>query len=407
MRRRSWAVWMAGLLMVAVGLAGCSAPPASTETASSPASSSAPSVTATFKPASPSSAATTLSDPGSACLTRARQLSLSEQVGQLYMTAFQAGTDAADLADHIAATQAGAVVLLGNRTSGLAAVQAETQQLLRVAPAGVPLLTATDQEGGQVQRLTGPGFDTIPSALAQGQLPDAELLGSWQRWGRELRNAGVTWNLAPVADVVPASQVGSNAAVGQLQRGYGSDAQVVARQLAQVIQGLSDARVASSVKHFPGLGQVNENTDYVVAHDRVSTLSAAELAPFQAAIDAGVSSVMVSSAIYDQVDPANPAVFSSAIVTGVLRQQLGFDGVVISDDLGIAAAVASYPVGERGVNFLRAGGDMVIVADAAATEKMVAATLATAQADPGFADELAVKVARVLRLKASFGLFSC
>ena len=299
------------------------------------------------------------------------------------------------------------MILLGNRTSGLAAVQSETQQLQDAAPGGIPLLIATDQEGGLVQKLSGPGFATIPAATEQAQLDNTELRGSWQRWGRELRNAGVNWNLAPVADVVPADQVANNAAIGQLDRGYGSDPEVVGQKVAEVIGGLSDSRVASSAKHFPGLGRVNENTDFAVGHDRVSQLDDADLASFQAAINAGASSVMVSSAIYDQVDPDNPAVFSSTIVTGILRERMGFNGVVTSDDLGAAVAVAGYPVADRGLAFLRAGGDMAVVAGSAAAQQMVAATLAAAQADPQFASEVTEKAARVLDLKTDLGLMSC
>ena len=222
-----------------------------------------------------------------------------------------------------------------------------------------------------------------------------------------MRNAGVNWNLAPVADVVPADQVANNAAIGQLDRGYGSDPEVVGQKVAEVIGGLSDSRVASSAKHFPGLGRVNENTDFAVGHDRVSQLDDADLASFQAAINAGASSVMVSSAIYDQVDPDNPAVFSSTIVTGILRERMGFNGVVTSDDLGAAVAVAGYPVADRGLAFLRAGGDMAVVADSAAAQQMVAATLAAAQADPQFASEVTEKAARVLDLKTDLGLMSC
>lgn len=93
------------------------------------------------------------------------------------------------------------------------------------------------------------------------------------------------------------------------------------------------------------------------------------------------------SAIYDQVDPDNPAVFSSTIVTGILRERMGFGGVVTSDDLGAAVAVAGYPVADRGLAFLRAGGDMAVVADSAAAQQMAAATLAAAQADPQFASK--------------------
>lgn len=345
-------------------------------------------------------------DPQTACLAQASQLSIADQVGQLYMMAIQVGTPVETAMAQLQASRAGAVILLGNHTQGLSEISLYTQHLQTAAP-GIPVLVAVDQEGGQVQRLQGPGFDTIPPASEQGLFSDAELRGSWQRWGRELKNAGVSFDLAPVADVVPADQVGVNQPVGVLQRGFGSDPQLVAAKASEVVRGLSDARVASSVKHFPGLGLVNDNTDFAVGYDRVSMLTADELAPFQAVIDAGASSVMVSSAIYTQVDPNNPAVFSSEIVTGILRERMGFDGVVISDDLGVAASVASYPIAERGINFLRAGGDMVIVADAGAAQTMVDATVALAEADPAFADQLSAKVARLLVLKSSIGLMSC
>ena len=399
--------WTAGLLVLALGLAGCAATPngsGGTETGSV-----TPSRTITFSPpslpASADSAATI--DPATQCFAYAQRLSLAQQVGQLYMTVLMAGSDVDQAIAQISASGNGAVILLGNRTSGLAAVQSETQQLQDAAPGGIPLLIATDQEGGLVQKLSGPGFATIPAATEQAQLDNTELRGSWQRWGRELRNAGVNWNLAPVADVVPADQVANNAAIGQLDRGYGSDPEGVGQKVAEVIGGLSDSRVASSAKHFPGLGRVNENTDFAAGHDRVSQLDDADLASFQAAINAGASSVMVSSAIYDQVDPDNPAVFSSTIVTGILRERMGFGGVVTSDDLGAAVAVAGYPVADRGLAFLRAGGDVAVVADSAAAQQMVAATLAAAQADPQFASEVTEKAARVLDLKTDLGLMNC
>lgn len=409
-RRRTLAGLALGVL-----LAGCATPPGAPV---SPGSSAPPSSTAatptptgsepaSSDPATPSGQPTTSQAPIEACLTQADELDLAQQVGQLYMMAIQVGTPVQDAAGQLAASQAGAVILLGNWTVGQQEIASYTATLQASAPAGMPVLVAVDQEGGLVQRLQGPGFEKIPSALSQGQLSDAELRSNWQRWGSELRAAGVHFNLAPVADVVPADEVANNAPVGQLERGFGSDPVQVARQVGLVVQGLEDARIASSVKHFPGLGRVPLNTDFAVAHDTVSTLSETELAPFAAAIDAGASSVMISSAIYDLVDPANPAVFSKLIIEGVLRSQLGFDGVVISDDLGVAASVAGYPVADRGTMFLQAGGDMVIVADAAAAQQMVDATLAAAQADPAFAGQLARKVARLLVLKQELGLLTC
>lgn len=337
-----------------------------------------------------------------ACLVEASRLSLPEQVGQLYVQGVPADASVDQVAGELAASNAGGVILMGSRADG----QAGTAQFvagLQAAVPGPPLLVAVDQEGGAVQRLHGAGFSQIPAAAEQGRWAEADLRAAWRTWGAELRGAGVGMDLAPVADVVPADQAASNAAIGRPRRGYGADPAVVGAKVAQVVAGLGDAGVASSVKHFPGLGHVDENTDTAVGYDRVSTLSDADLSSFRAAIDAGASSVMVSSAIYTQVDPGHPAVFSPAIVTGILRQRMGFRGVVISDDLGAAVAVAGYPVDQRGTLFLRAGGDLVVTVDPAAAQAMAAGTLAQAQADPVFAAAVTRSVARILALKHSCG----
>ena len=130
--------------------------------------------------------------------------------------------------------------------------------------------------------------------------------------------------------------------------------------IAAVIRGLTKAKVASSAKHFPGLGSVKVNTDFGVAVDTTTDANSDSIASFRAAMKAGVSSVMVSSAKYQKLDPGVPAMFSKKITTDLLRTKLGFDGVIISDDLGNAKAVASVPAAQRGTTFLVAGGDLVI-----------------------------------------------
>lgn len=402
MRGLRWTV----LGLVAFGLVSCTQPPPVAPSDSTPTAPQRPTTSASA-PSAPAGSVTKSALPAADCLEVARQLSLPEQVGQLYMMAINPDTPIDSAVAKVQRSGAGAVILLGNRTDPLAQVTTYTRQLLAASPEQFPVLVAVDQEGGLVQRLQGPGFETIPAAIEQATTPADQLRADWQRWGGQLAQAGVLFDLAPVADVVPADQVASNEAIGQLRRGFGADATVVADRVTQVVQGLTAAGVASSVKHFPGLGNVSQNTDLAVGHDNTSLLTEAELAPFQAAINAGASSVMVSSAIYNQVDPANPAVFSSEIVTGILRERMGFDGLIISDDLGVAAAVASYDVSTRGLLFLRAGGDMVIVADPEAAQSMVDATLAAAQSDPSFAAVLADKVARLFAVKAEVGLMTC
>jgi beta-N-acetylhexosaminidase len=168
------------------------------------------------------------------------------------------------------------------------------------------------------------------------------------------------------------------------------------------------AGVMTSVKHFPGLGRVKGNTDFssgVV--DTVTTRDDDDLAPFAAGIQAGSDLVMVSTVTYTKIDPKNRAVFSPTIINGMLRGDLRYGGVVITDDVGAAAEVASVPAGQRATRFVAAGGDIVITAKASLTSTMVNALVTKAQQDQQFAAAVQASVRRVLTLKQNRGLLSC
>ena len=226
---------------------------------------------------------------------------------------------------------------------------------------------------------------------------------------QELRAAGVNVNLAPVADTVPPTMTETNAPIGKYRREFGTDPAVVAAAVPPVVSALQNGGVVATVKHFPGLGRITGNTDVTAVGitDSIATALDPHLDPFRAGIAAGVGMVMVSSARYPQLDDANPAMFSPAIITDLLRGRLGFNGVVITDDVGAAKAVAAVSVPDRAVRFLAAGGDIVLTASAAQAPAMLAAVKARAATDPAFASGLDASVRRVLELKARFGLIRC
>jgi beta-N-acetylhexosaminidase len=281
-----------------------------------------------------------------------------------------------------------------------------TAALQRQAGTGAPLFMAADQEGGEVQRFTGPGFSAIPTALVQGTMAPGALRAQATEWGRELAAAGVNLDLAPVFDTVPgAAAAGRNPPIGGFDREFGYDPTTVAAHGVAVAQGLATSGVAASAKHFPGLGRVTANTDTssgVV--DAVTTRHDAYVVPFAAAIHAGTPFVMMSTAIYARIDPDNPAAFSPTIVQGMLRDDLGFRGVIISDDLGAARQVASVSVAERALRFLAAGGDLVLTVDPSQTATMVGAVLSRAQADMRFRARVDASALRVLLAKQRLGL---
>ena len=204
-------------------------------------------------------------------------LSLEKQVGQLFMVGVTPGQGT----QRVVAVGVGSIILLGTWTGGRAATAAQVEAFTRAVPG---LLVATDQEGGVVQRLKGTGFDTIPNAPAQAALGDEALGQAADRWATQLWAAGVRYNLAPVADVVPTAKLTTNQPIGVLKRGYGSDAATVGARVAAFVTGMERASVATSLKHFPGLGEVTGNTDFTSATDSVTTRTSASIASFRAGI---------------------------------------------------------------------------------------------------------------------------
>lgn len=333
----------------------------------------------------------------------------TQRAGQLLMVAMNPGP-ATSLDPYIENQGLGSMLYLGGWTNS-STVTAASTHLQQVSPTvdgtKVGMLVAADQEGGQVQQLTGSGFTTLPSGLEQARLPD--LRSSAKAWGEELSAAGVNVNLAPVADTVPDSIGRANEPIGKWGRQYGSTPDVAGAGALDFARGMQDAGVEPTVKHFPGIGRITGNTDLtdVGVTDTQMTTDDAHLEPFRTTIEGGTKIVMVGSARYSKIDGETPALFSEKIVDGMLRDDLGFDGVVVTDDVGAAKAVAATPVGERATKFVAAGGDIVLTADPGQVTTMVDAVERQAKEDPDFATKVEASVTRVLTLKEDMGLLRC
>ncbi|HEX6349410.1 MAG TPA: glycoside hydrolase family 3 N-terminal domain-containing protein [Candidatus Dormibacteraeota bacterium] len=270
---------------------------------------------------------------------------------------------------------------------------------------GVRFLVAANQEGGQIDQFHGPGFDPIPSASQQGQQDPALLRSDAATWGRQLRAAGVNLEVAPVMDTVPPGQDQANQPIGVLERGFGNDPATVTSHGVAFIQGMHDAGEPVTIKHFPGLGRVRGNTDFTAAVvDSQTTADDPYLQPFAAGIAAGADVVMISTATYTRIDSDHLAAFSPAVIRDLLRGRMGFQSVVAADDLGAAAAVAGIPAGQRAVDFVAAGGDLVDTKYASLAAPMAASILARAAQDPAFHARVDEATLHVLRLKQRYGL---
>jgi len=305
----------------------------------------------------------------------------------------------------------GGVFLSGRSVRSAAALGKDVDALQRAGSAatgGVKLFIALDQEGGEVQTLKGPDFPLIPTAQTAGRLSQSALAAQTKQWAGRLGGIGVNLDLAPVADTVPASLGTGNPPIGAFHRQYGSDPAAVAADITTVVPAIQSTGVITTLKHFPGLGRVHANTDTSAsAVDKQTTADDPYLAPFRAGIEAGTGAVMIASASYPTLDPATIATFSRPIVTGLLRDKLGFTGLIASDALGGAAAVQSVAASQRAVRFIEAGGDLALSVQQNKAVTMIGGLVASAEASPAFAAQLADAASQVLRTKYAAGLLPC
>jgi beta-N-acetylhexosaminidase len=338
-------------------------------------------------------------------------MTVAQRVGQLFAMGLADDRLGPAEVSAIRSHHVGSVWFTETTTRGAGAVSAVSAavqaQASRSATGRVGFYVAANQEGGQIQALQGSGFSTIPTAVTQGTLAVPELRRAAAAWGRELSGAGVNLDFAPVMDVVSPGTDAQNQPIGVLQREFGHTSSRVASHGTAFITGMSDAGVATTAKHFPGLGRVRGNTDNVAGVvDSETTATDRSLQPFHAAVSTGVPFVMVALATYTKIDAAHLAVFSP-VVMRLLRNRLGFQGVIMSDDLGAATAVASVPPAERAIEFLSAGGDLVVSKTADATVVMADAVLARSSTHPAFATRVDAAVRHILAAKDISGLLPC
>jgi beta-N-acetylhexosaminidase len=331
-------------------------------------------------------------------------MSERQRVGQLFMVGVTStGPTAAEVRD-VERSFVGNVFLRGDSTQGRRAVRAIVRQLAPSATQSqVKPFVGTDQEGGEVQDLQGKGFTRIPTALDQGRISRHVLRTDAAGWGSQLLTAGVNVDLAPVADTVPAKIGTHNQPIGRFFREYGHTVTRVRHHVKSFVRGLGDAKVATVVKHFPGLGRATGNTDVQRGVTDPTGPHSRFLRPYREGIDAGAQFVMVSSATYPKIDPHHRACFSRAVIEGLLRHQEKFAGIVMSDSFN-TVALADLTPAERAVKFFAAGGTMLLETMSSDVHAMAKAVRAERAADKTFAATIKADVLRVLTTKARDGL---
>ncbi|MFE7415034.1 glycoside hydrolase family 3 protein [Streptomyces laurentii] len=231
------------------------------------------------------------------------------------------------------------------------------------------VLVAIDEEGGDVTRLEVNEGSSFPGNYALGHVDDIELTRAVaHELGRRLAVCGIDLNWAPSADV---NSNADNPVIGV--RSFGADPELVARHTVAYVDGLQAAGVAACVKHFPGHGDTSVDSHDALPRIDVdaATLHARELRPFRAAIDAGTKAVMSAHILLPALDPEHPATLSPRILTGLLRRELGFDGLIVTDGMEMRAVAATYGIERGSVLAIAAGADAICVGGGLSDEDTV------------------------------------
>lgn len=308
------------------------------------------------------------------------RLTLRQQVGQLTISSFPGTRPPAYIRRRLRAGETAGVILFGFNAGPPDQWRLLTRALQRSARIGA--LVMVDQEGGEIRTVSWTG----PAAGQPQQGPPAAVRRSARAAALQLRGAGVNVNLAPVADL-------SGGVMSS--RAFASD---VAASTTAAVEGMWSARLAATAKHFPGMGGAAVNTD------DASTTSSAALAPFRAAIRAEVPLVMLSHALYPALDAGRIASQSPRIVGGLLRERLGFDGVIVTDSLEAQAVLDRSGVATAAQRSIRAGADLILMTGSASWNEVHPRLLALARRSSSFREHVRRCAARVLELKGRLGL---
>ena len=278
-------------------------------------------------------------------------------IGQLLIGSFSGATIPAELRSLAREFQLGGVILFARNIEAPEQV-AELSHDIQSLASETPLWVSVDQEGGRVARLRAP-FTEWPPMAALGRAGDVTLASKFAAaLAAELKAVGITLDYAPVLDIHTNPK---NPVIGD--RALADDAAVVGRLGAAIVRGLQDNGVAACGKHFPGHGDTSVDSHFelpLVEHppDRIRRV---ESVPFREAIAARVAFIMTAHVLVPSIDEEKPATLSRRIVYDLLRDELGFEGVIVSDDLEMKAIAATYSVPDAAVQAIAAGCDALLI----------------------------------------------
>lgn len=332
-----------------------------------------------------------------------KEMTLDEKIGQMLMVGVDGYTLDNNSRKMIEEYKVGGFIILGQNVQS-------TNQLLNLVNAlkaanlknKTPIFVSVDEEGGRVDRMPQE-LKRYPTNREVGQINNSNLsynIGNVM--AEELKSFGFNMNFAPVLDI---NSNPNNSVIGD--RSFGSTSKIVSKLGVETMKGLQSGNVISVVKHFPGHGDTSVDSHIelpTVPHD-LNRLRNFEFIPFNEAIKNKADAVMVAHILLSKIDSTNPASFSKAVINDILRNQLNFNGVVITDDMAMGAIVKNYNIGEASVKSVVAGSDIILVSHNYENEVTVISSLKKAVENGIITKErIDESVYRILKLKQKYGL---
>ena len=288
------------------------------------------------------------------------EMTLEQKIGQMLIVGVEGYTIGENSKSLIKDNKIGGFIIYGDNVESSSQLLKLTNDLKEInSTNNIPLFISVDEEGGRVSRMPSE-FNNIPSYSYIGSINDKEYaynIGSVI--AEEIKQFGFNLNFAPVLDINSNPQ---NQVIGD--RSLGSNEIIVSELGIQIMKGLSENKVVPVVKHFPGHGDtyIDSHIGLPIVNKTIDELNSFELIPFKDAIANGADMIMIAHILMKEIDSENPASLSNVIITDVLRNQLKFEGVVITDDITMGAVTTNYTTEEAVVKAVQAGNDIVLVA---------------------------------------------
>lgn len=335
--------------------------------------------------------------------SRLKKMTIDEKIGQLIIAGFDGITVNDELQSLILEKYIGGVILFSKNVESASQVVELNNEIKEINKVNKsPIFISVDEEGGLVSRMPSE-FKDIPTNSDIAKYDDEDLSYNIGKViGEEISSLGFNMDFAPVLDI---NSNPNNPVIGD--RSFGDNEAIVSKLGIATMKGLKDSDVIATVKHFPGHGDTSVDSHVglpVVEHD-LERLKSFELVPFKKAIDAGADMVMVSHIMLPKIDEKEPATLSKTIITDILRKDMNYNGVVVTDDMTMGAIINNYDIGEAAVKSINAGVDIVMVCHQYENVTKVIDAIKEAVNNGSITEERIDKsVERILKLKDKYNI---